>query len=522
MRKILVLVIALITGVGFLTYLYFSKLNNENNAKDLALQSATNNAAIIFAFQNDKSFYQIIEGQTLLQQVLGKEKMRLLNSLKTNIINDNVLNNYFADQQVYLSILPDNNKQINFLVTIQIQEGKNFTQFYNFLRNKRSVSKVVDEVYSIKFNDSTSFFAGVQNQVLTISTSKKLIEDAAVRLEENPFTDYIKQTNLLNKNVLAHLYINYNQAPMLLKNILAGNINGELSFFNYQNSFAALNYNFSKEKILFNGNTELKASDNYLKLFENIPPQNISITNLLPDNTANYSLYAYDDYKKWFKNLNSLQLAKNEIKKATDVISGVKNEYRVDLNAVFEPYVKNQFIAFQLSTTEKLGAIALTNGEKVKQLLLDVSGDYNDEIKIFKSSDILYTFFGEPFKKFRRPYYTIIDNYLVFANNASTVQSFLNNYKNNKLLIEVVSYQDAMNQLSATSNIGYYINSKNSADIFRNNVLQPYYKHLRADSGLKSFDTFYYQMSADKNKFITNMLLNKYLKTEIPDSLTNR
>ena len=522
MKKILVLVIALITGVAFLTYLYFSKLNNENNIKDLALQSATNNAAIIFAFQNDRGFYQIMEGQDLIQQVLGGEKMTLLNSLKDNIINDKGLNSYFLNQQVYLSILPDDDKNLNFLITIQIREDKNFKHLYNYLKTKKTVLQMGDNIYSIKLTDSTNFFAGVQNQVLTLSTSKKLINDAALRLDVNPFTEYIRHNNLLNKNVLAQLYINFNQAPLLLKNLVTGNINGELTIFNNQNSFAVLNYNFSKEKILFNGNTELKAKDNYLKLFENLPAQVISITNILPDNTANYSLYAYDNYKNWLSTFAALQTAKKELKKAKDVINAVKNEYRVDLSTVFEPYVKNQFISFQLSTTEKLGAIALANGEKVKQLLLDVSAEYNEEIRIFKSSDILYTFFGEPFKKFRRPYYTIIDNNLVFANNASTIQSFLDSYKNNRLLIEVASYQDATNQLSTTSNIVYYVNTKNSSDIFRNNMLQPYYKHLRSDGGLKGFDTFYYQMSADKNKFITNMLLNKYIKAEVPDSATNR
>ncbi|MFC3563054.1 hypothetical protein [Pedobacter jamesrossensis] len=522
MRKLLVLLIALITGVGFMAYIYFSKLNNENNAKDLALQSATNNAALIFAFENDKSFYQIIEGQGLLQQVLGKQKTELLASFKENIVNDNTLNSFLKDQQVYLSILPDEEKTLNFLITIQIEADKNFKQLYESLRVKKKISKDAGNIYTLKLSDSLSVFLGVQNEVLTASTSKKLITDAANRLSENPFTEYIKQNNLLNKNVLAHLYINFNQAPLLLKNILAGNINGEISILNKQNSFASLSYNFSKEKILFNGNTELKATDNYLKLFENIATQSISITNLLPDNTANYAVYAFDDYKNWFKKLQDWQVQKNEEKKIASVKNSVKNEYRVDLNNIFIPYVKNQFISFQLGTGEKLGAITLLNGEKVKQLLLDISADYDEDIKIFKSSDILYNFFGEPFKKFARPYYTIIDNNLVFANNASTVQSFLNSYKNNRLLIQTPKYLDALNQLSTTSNIGYYINTKNSADIFRNNILLPFYKHLRADSGLKSFDTFYYQMSADKDKFITNMLLNKYLESKVPDSLTNR
>ncbi|RNL56515.1 hypothetical protein [Pedobacter jejuensis] len=522
MRKILILIIALIAGVAFLTYLYFSKLSNENNAKDLALQSATNNAAIIFAFQNDKSFYQIIESQGLLQQVLGTQKTWFLRHLRDKIINNNALNSFIADEKIYISILPDEQKELNFLITTQILADRDFKQFNQELKKETNLTAIKKDVYKINFNDSLSIFIGVQNQVLTASTSLKLIDDAAVRLSENPFTDYINKNNLLNKNVLAHLYINFNHAPQALKNIISGNLNGEISFLNKQNSFASLTYNFSKEQILFSGTTEFVATDNYLKIFENDVPQAISITNLLPNNTANYSLFSYSDYKLWNKKLNNWQSLIEETKKIEGTINSVKNNYRVDLKSIFLPYVKNQFISFQLSTTEKLGAITLSNGEKVKQLLLDVSADYSDEIKIFKSPNILYSFFGEPFKKFERPYYTIIDNNLVFANNASTVQSFLNSYKNNKLLIQQADYQDALNQLSTTSNISYYINTKNSTDIFRRNINLNYYKHLRADSGLKGFDTFYYQMSSDKNKFITNTLLNKYLKSQIPDSLSAR
>jgi hypothetical protein len=522
MKKIVILTSALFLGVAFMAYVYFSKLGTDNDAKDLALQSATNNAALVFSFQNDKGFYDIIEGQQLLQQVLGQEKMNLLKQLKTGIIDDNQFNRYLKNQQIYISVLPDSNKTLNFLITLQIQRDNDIKKFYEQLKFKKTISENTKDLYTVKLNDSLSVYLGVHGQVLTASTSLKLINDANVRLTENPFTEYIKENNRQIKNVLAHVYINFNQAPLLLKNIIAGNINGEISIFNKQNSFAVLNYNFSKEKILFSGNTELKDQYNYLKLFENTAAQNTSIQNILPDNTANYALYAYDDYSKWLKKLNGWQEQTKILPETNAVIKKVKDEYRTDLNSIFTTYTKNQFILFQLSASEKLGAISLSNGEKVKQLLLDVSADYNEDIKLFKSSDILYSYFGEPFKKFGRPYYTIVDNNLVVANNASTVQSFLNDYKHNRLLIQTPQYLDAVNQISTTSNVSYYINTKNSAAIFRNNIQLNFYKHLRADSGLKSFDTFYYQMSADKNKFITNLLLNKYLQSEIPDSLSNR
>lgn len=522
MKKILVILIVLITGVAFMAYLYFSKLSDENNAKDLALQSATNNAALIFAFQNDKSFYQIIEGQNLIQQVLGNEKTKLLNNLKSYFVQDASFNNSINNQEIYLSVLTDEKKELNFLVTVQIQPDKTFQNLYNLIKNKYQINKEDNDIYNIKLNDSLAVFIGIQNQVITASTSKKLIIDAAIRLTENPFTEYIKQNNSYNKNVLAQIFINYNKAPLLLQTIISGNVNGEISVLNKQNSFAALNYNFSKEKILFNGTTELKDANNYLKLFEQTPNQLIYISNILPYNTANYSVYAFDNYSNWRKKLINWQSSFSDTKKVENIINIVKNEYRIDLNSIFNTYTKTQFVCFQLSTTEKLGAISLTDGEKFKQLLLDVSADYNDEIRIFKKSDILYAFFGEPLKKFSRPYYTIIDNNIIFANNASTIESFLNSYKNNKLLINQQSYLEALNLVSTKSNVSIYINNENSKDIFRSNILLPYYKHLRADSGLKNFDTFYYQMSADGNKFITNLLLNKYLKPEIPDTTSSR
>ncbi|RDC58462.1 hypothetical protein DU508_00195 [Pedobacter chinensis] len=522
MKKIIILLGALFIGVAFMAYLYFSKLGMENNAKDLALQSATNNAALVFSFQNDKSFYEIIEAQDLIQQVLGKEKINFLKQLREVLINDNALNSYIKDQHIYISVLPDSNKTLNFLLTVEVQPDEDLNKFNALIKSKKYISEIKKDIYRLKLNDTLSTFARIQDRVITLSTSIKLINDAAIRLNENPFSEYIKENNGLNKNVLAHIYINFNQAPLLLRNILASNINGGISCLNKQNSFAALNYNFSKEKILFNGSTTLKNNDNYLKLFESSIAQNTTIQNILPDNTANYVIYAYDDYESWFKKFSSLQESTKELERAKTVINTIKNEYRTDLNSIFPLQTKNQFTIFQLSTAEKLGAIQLVNGEKVKQLLFDVSADYNEEIKLFKSSNILQSYFGEPFKNFSRPYYTIIDNFLVVANNASTVQSFLNSYRNNKLLIQTPEYLDALNQISNTSNISYYINLKKSQDIFRSNVLLKYYKHLRADSGLRNFDTFLYQMISDKNKFITNLLLNKYLKSEIPDSLGNR
>ncbi|MET4082891.1 hypothetical protein ABIB40_002855 [Pedobacter sp. UYP30] len=521
MKKIGIIIIVLALSVFYLAYVYFSRLDTENNAKDFALQTASTNAAMVFAFQNDKSFYDIMSGQTLFQQVLGADKMNHLNALTNKIRADGTLRKLLQDETMYVSLLPDSNKTINFLYTLQVTDKKNLKALANYLKIKPNPDGAAQHTV-LKLNDSASVFVNIKDNVITASTSAQLVAQANKNRKANEFTAYIKHANTMNKNVLAQLYLNFNNAPSLLKNMIAGRLNGELSVLNNQRIYAILNYNYSKEHILFNGNTDVMEAENYLNLFSNVSPQTIAIANILPENTANYTVYATDSYAKWLPKLQKLQQKTKQKDQVDKMIADVNKKYHTDLPKIFNTFIGNQFITFQLSTSEKLAAFSLSNGDKLDQLLLEASSDYNPDIRVFKTAGIISGFFGAPFNNFSRPYFTVVDNYLVVANNASTVQSFLNSYKQNRLLSKTPKYLAALNQLTNTCNISYYINPENSKNIFRHNVLLPFYRHLRADSGLRSFDTFYYQMSADKDRFITNLLLNKYSKPEVPDSLQNR
>ena len=43
----------------------------------------------------------------------------------------------------------------------------------------------------------------------------------------------------------------------------------------------------------------------------------------------------------------------------------------------FPQYFNNEMMTFQIKSTETFGAINLSNGDKLRQLLLDVSSEYN-------------------------------------------------------------------------------------------------------------------------------------------------
>ena len=141
------------------------------------------------------------------------------------------------------------------------------------------------------------------------------------------------------------------------------------------------------------------------------------------------------------------------------------------------------------------------------------------DIKVLKEPDLLYAYFGEPFEKFKRPYYVIIDNYMVFSNYPSSLQVFLNSYKNDRQLINDKLYTDATpswlpSQISfTTSTIKIQQKSRSS------NLYPTYFKLYNADNKLGRFDTFIYQLSSDHKRFQTNLLFSKTAAAAIDSTL---
>ncbi len=503
-----------------MAYLYFSNLDKGSSGTDNSLNLVSASTGMVFTFENDKSFYDILGGQSILDELLGEQKSKLLQAIRQNLVQDPKISNLITGEKVYVGFLPGVKNTIDFVIATQTKIPEFNLNKINELKNLQV--KADSGFHQLTFPDSTSCFVGVNRKSILISNSletlKKLVGGDG---KQNSFANYIKENNRFNKNTLANIYIDYNKIPSLLKNILNSNLTGELSILNEQNSYAALSYNFGSDKLLLNGYTALHDLKSYYQLFVKQPQQKITIDQLLPDNTANYMIFAINDYERWYKELTTWHQEKNKDKQIEKQFAALNQKYRIDIKETFPKYFQQQFALFQLNTGEKLGIIKLKNGDKLAQLLLDLSTEYSAEIRIFNDAGLLYDFFGEPFKKFDRPFYTIIDNHLVVANNASSLQVFLSRYKNNDLLNNTSDYLYFKDQMSNSATICIYVNQKNSNTIFGRNLKSPYYKQFKSKNGFKDYSAFAYQLSADNGKFMSNILLLKNQKPIILDSLPN-
>ena len=512
MKKIFVSIFILLVAIVTMAYLYFSKLNSDHAQTDLSLYAATGSSGFIFSFENDKSILGILKEQDIFEEAIGNENFKALHSLENNLLALPTINQLIEKQTIYLNFIPGKKQHTDYLFSTQTGGNASQQQLYQTLKANVISLDTTANLAKITLKDSTVFYLGIKAQLILLSNAPDPVIKALGSNSEkadHKFIEYIKSNNRQTRNTLAQLYINFNKLPELLKNIIPGKLNGELAILDKQDSYAVLTYSFSNERVLFAGSTMTNDPNSYYHLFTEIPAQKITIDNILPESTATYSIYAIDNYASWRKGLKTWFINRKEDKKITKIQEEISTKYHLNPEELFPKYFSNQFVSAQLSTGEKLGAINLSNGDKLNQLLIDLSDPYDEDIKLFKEPDLLYAYFGTPLQSFKRPYYTIIDNYLVFANNASTLQSFLSNYKNNKLLINSIRYTNTSNQLPNTSNISFYIDLHNSSNLLRKNMATPYYRQLTAKDGLKEYETFVYQLSGDYGKFQTNILLNK-------------
>jgi hypothetical protein len=511
MKKIYFTLIVLLLAMAGMAYLYFSRLNRENSYNEVSLYAATANSGLVFCVHNDKGVFDILKGQDLFQRLIGEDKSAQFSLLKNAVISNPSVNKLIANRNIFISFSAGKNKTIDYLICTQLNNEQDKPALINTLISNGFKASNDSGLIKLTIKDSISFYLGMEKNLVLLSGSAAPVRSALTASPSKStkeFIAYIKLNNKLSQNSAGNIFIDFNKIPALMRSVLPGVLNGSLAMFEHQDSFAALNYNFSTERLFFTGNTKLNDTSNYLSLFAGLTPEKNSIDNMLPQNTANYRLFSIPDYKSWRTLLNTWFKQHREDTEVKKIIAHTDQLYHLNAEEIFPQYFKDQLISFQLRSAENMGAVNLTNGDKVKQLLIDISEDYDQDIKKFKLSGLLYAYFGEPFKKFSSPYYTIIDNYMVFANQPRSLQVFLSAYRNNKLLINTPDYISLYAQISNSASITFYVNHDNSSDLVRNNIYTGYYKHFLSDKGLGKFSSLIYQLNGDKGSYQTNLLIN--------------
>ncbi|MDP4183732.1 MAG: DUF3352 domain-containing protein [Bacteroidota bacterium] len=501
MKRVWLWIIAIMIVAGGATayYLY----SNKEKEQDLipALKAVSPNTPLLMIINNP---YQLSDG--LQQNPIWQEFLKIgsFNELNRTIeVTDSLIrsNPELADQFKGTKLVMSYNYAGNndYLPTyfIYIKNGQ----------QKSSLQSVINSIstregYSINersYNNQHIFEAQNKegrhiysytflNNLFVFSPTSVFVEDAIRQAKAPSILDdpYFKKI-YKNKDIDADLnvFINHRYFPRLVSFFTKNTLKRSISSFNSYACWSCLNLNIQSQRILFSGYSNTNDSlNNYLNLLLNQSPVNHTIDKALPSNTSFYISFGISNYKTYFSDLENYLRKQHKFYQRVERLKKIKTDCGVDLIDLFTKISDKEF-ALAFTDIEKGGTsknqlllFELSNTDDTKDQMADLLKEYirrqqkkmslkktirlggNDRYDIFQMpfDDFASVVFGDLFASSSFKSYTFYDNYLVFADNSKTLESYLKSMKRNETLLSNKNYAQVKDNLDSKGNMYAYLN----------------------------------------------------------------
>jgi len=518
MKKTIILIVFLLIAIIVVSGLYFSRLNQSHNASKQYLADIPANASLLLSFNNDSIFYDLFKDYKGFEFILGKEEINELKILKTIFLENNSFITATSQQPIYLSFHNEKDS-LYWLLNIPLKAIDNFDLFKADFNS--TVSSKLIENGNISYFElslpsiSRKIYASIQPDKAMFSFSKSLIEHSLDQRSEHLselFLEKFQENNHKNNSPL-QLYINHSQLKEFLS-LLTKRQTGALPLFESLDGVSMLDLNYKSDVLMFSGTSSISSSDSsYLSLFLSQEPVSHQLKNWLPQNIAEVATYGISNYTDFHNNLEKLLEKRDEIKQLKEQIRYIEDQNDVVIDDELLSIWGNEFAKITLKSGEEIGLIAIRDSLEYSLIADKISTASSDSSnRQFDNSNLLYYSLGDPFKDFKRPFFTYANGYLVIANTETVLAAYLKNINEEDLLIKDENYILYNDLQSTSSNFSLFIHRENSDAAIERNLNTPFLKNYQntTNFGFKKFYAFSLQLSGNGDQFITN-LYGKFL-----------
>jgi hypothetical protein len=514
MKKIIGITIVLVFGVISLAYLYFSNLNVKNRNNDRVLSEIPADAALIFQYLNDKSLYEIFTDYTVFDTIIGTQNKVELAWLKEILHSKKELIENTEGQRIFLSFHASKTDSVHFLWSIQLKQNLSITELQNILSepaDKRISIRQQTAAAILELNSSDlqyPFYLYIDKDVLRGSFSIELLKRSFDGRSAKINTAFIKEINKgLNKdaNALAQLFINYNK-PGFLKPFFRRKLSDNLELFESFSGYSNLVMNYKSDVMMFNGISRLSSQkDAFIPVFLNQKPVKNTIKLVLPYNTASSIFYGISNYAKYKQDLNLMFEARKELDTLNKQLMTIASETGINPNKDMVKLWAKEISTLHLSTSESLAIIKVSDGSKLQFLLEPMSSFYSPAIRRMNYSNLFYYYFGDPMKRYSKPFFTVTDNLLILSNSPISIQRYLNDYNSGRLLYKTKEYTQFDQLVADQSNVSFMLYLNNAEFLLRNTLKNRYSETFKSKNhGFKDLYGISYQLISNNEYFFTN------------------
>jgi hypothetical protein len=411
------------------------------------------------------------------------------NSLDSLIRDNEMLFDLIGSRSLIVSahMVGTKNYDFLFLVDLQGASGIKFLNDYitTFTTGGYTVKKEKyfdnDIIILHDPSDNTNLYVSIPGTFLVMSYTKKVLVNA---LDAQAGGATLSKDKLIpvgdGSNSIGKLYLNYNRLPELVRSYSDGE---NESINNLSESLLSTNLDLEIEGNLLTakGYTYLNDSvESYIRTLEVSGKGPTEFFEIAPQRTGFCLGMGFESFPVFFEKFQeNIKKDVKEYREYRDNMAAVENFLKIDLQKQVIDWIGEEVALLQLQSsgkgtdTEIAVILKANNIEKAKKDLAEIERQVRRRTPVkFKSIDhrgyaisylgmkgVFKILLGKFFAKYDKPYYTVINNFVVFSNHPQTLESMIDDFLDRKTLDRSDSFKEFRRRFDDESAVFVYVNT---------------------------------------------------------------
>ncbi len=493
-------IIVLLTG--FLAYVKYIKQNVTTEAFSLIPSDAIYILEADDPIENWNEFSSSPFWNYLAQHAYFKELSGDADYLDSLVNANQFLLDHLGKRNLFMSAHMISNSDYDFFFLVDLKDAGKFqftTKLIEAIMEGDDYTVFTEKYFGIaissikdKVSGEVLHLAQIDN-FLALSYTKDIITNCIDEKESPSFSKSAKFTEVkdnVSQNGLARIYFQYDLLEEYMS-LYYSDTQGLLKELETSFSFSGLAMSLSDNTLLMNGFTSIPDSiTSYTSLLAKHGNSSVNFDKILSSRIAYAQFVGLADFNSFYNELIQLR-SETDVKHYNRMVNKVEKVLGLSLEEDFLSWIGSEVVIAQNlpsklhnNQDDLIIAIKANDIELATEKLANIQKmikrrtpaqfrkyEYkNFPIYYLDVNNMFELFFGKAFAKLTKPYYTIIEDYVVFSNNPKTIVSTLEDYENGYTLSNSETFKSVKDEMDNKSALFTYINGELAYEVYQKNV----------------------------------------------------
>ncbi len=413
------------------------------------------------------------------------------NTLDSIVRDNEVLFDLIGSRSLIVSAHMTGPRQYDFLFVVDLQQasGIKFLNEYISGLSTEDISirkenyKEEDLITFHNTVDNSNLYAAFPGSYFVASFNKGILMSSIDGYHADSLQSKNSFLSLLGEISgpgLMKLYVNYNMLPRFVAcySDAANEYTGRLS---QALKATALNLTIENDVIKASGQTYINDSiESYIKTLAVSGAGPSEFAGVAPQRTAFALALGFGSFAEFFRNFeNNIQHDVADYKVYRDNLRQVEDYLDIDLQENFIDWIGDEVVMLELQSSgqgfdnETALIFKAENVEKARNSLEHIERMVRRKTPVkFKTIDhrgfpvnyvsmkgLFRVLLGKFFARYDKPYYTIINNFVIFSDHPQTLESMIDDYLDKATLARSETYRTFRREFDDESSVFVYINT---------------------------------------------------------------